>query len=143
MMNELEELYRAYLEKVIQLEKERKPGDGLFGIGKSPADDPCHDKFAEELENLLNRFAVRNPESAEIREVVSFIYRMSSEHREPASAYWMLNAVHGLTLHLIARLLPNDAKVVFDEYKDAYPRAMRLPVQKKVYLALKKASSDK
>lgn len=142
-MNEIEELYRCYLEKVNKLESERRPADGLFGIGKSPADDPCHDQFAEELETMLNRFTAQSPEHGEIMKVLAFIYRMPQEHREPVSAYWMMNAVHGLTMKLIGMLARDEAEQIMKEYINAYPKAMRLPVQKKVCIALEEAASGK
>ncbi len=141
MMSEIEELYRNYLEKVNKLEMERKLGDGLFGIGKSPADDPCHDQFTDELETLLNRFAAQSPDKSEIKKVLTFMYRMPHEHREPVSAYWMLNAVHGFTMKLIGMLSREDAGQLLNEYRIAYPKAMRLPVQKKVCDALEDAAS--
>lgn len=142
LMDEAEKLYREYLDKVTELEASRKPGDGLFGIGKSPADDPCHDRFSEELERLLRRFAALSPGSEEVSRMLAFIYRMPAEHREPASAYWMLNAVQGFTVQLIDMLSPKDAEKLLNYYVEAYPRVMRLPVQKKVYSALKKASKN-
>ena len=62
------------------------------------------------------------------------------EHREPLSAFWMLKAVHGLTLDLIGHLSPADAAELLKAYKDTYPRPERLPAQKKVLAALKRMS---
>ena len=34
-----------YIAEAEELERKRKPADGLFGIGTKPADDPCHDRL--------------------------------------------------------------------------------------------------
>ena len=46
-------LYRDYLEKATELERNRKPGRGLFGVGAKPADAPCHEQFVSALRELL------------------------------------------------------------------------------------------
>ena len=133
-------LFRNYIEEAERLEKERKPSDGLFGMGPKPADDPCHDTFADDLEAALSGFAAGDPEPEEVREVLSFIYHAPKEHPEPLSVFWMLNAVHGLTADLIPLLDPKDAALLCGQYDQDFPRRERLPAQKKVYEALKKAT---
>ena len=49
LLEELQSLYTGYLLKTAQLERDRKPADGLLGMGSGPAADPCHDRFAQEL----------------------------------------------------------------------------------------------
>ena len=46
---ELQALYQTYLEDAERVERERKPGEGLFGIGKKPSDAPCHERFAADI----------------------------------------------------------------------------------------------
>ena len=133
-------LFRNYIEEAERLEKERKPSDGLFGMSPKPADDPCHDRFADDLEEALSGFAAGDPEPEEVREVLSYIYRAPKEHLEPLSVFWMLNAVHGLTADLIPLLDPKDAALLCRQYDQDFPRRERLPVQKKVYEALKNKS---
>ena len=137
-IEDIKALYGEYLLQAAKLESERKVGDGLFGMGTKPSDDPCHDEFAKKLEALIGEFASADPTSAEVREVLSYIYNMPAEHREPLSSYWMLNAVHGLTLGLAERLSPQDAEKLCKLYEKEIPRRKRLPVQKKVMSALKK-----
>lgn len=129
-------IYRDYLKQVTELEAERKPGDGLFGMGKKLSDDPCHDSFAGKLEAALNELAKQGSASKQVREVLSFIYRMPLENKEPVSAYWMLGAVHGLTLDLIKLLDAQDAAQLRKEYAGYFKRHERLPVQQQVYKEL-------
>ena len=56
-INEIYALYDADIQKVEDLEKNRKITAGLFGLTKGPEDDPCHDKFAEDMEAALKEVA--------------------------------------------------------------------------------------
>ena len=138
--SEIENLYRTYLEQAIRAEENRKIGEGLFGIGKKPADDPCHTQFIDSLQTALDTYADSSPASADIKEVLSLVFRFPTEHCEPASAYWMLLAAHGTVFKLIPLLSPSDAAELASEYGKLYRRWERLPVQKDVIKALQKAS---
>lgn len=137
-LSEIRALYREYLDEAERVERERKPGDGLFGLGKKPSDDPCHERFASALDAALRDFAALEPDSARVREVLSHIFRAPAEHREPVSAYWMLCAAHGFTLGLIDRLDAQDAAALLALYAKIFRRWERLPVQRQVYAALKR-----
>ena len=136
LLEELQSLYTGYLLKTQQLERDRKPADGLLGMGSGPAADPCHDRFAQELEALLHR--MDSLPSSQLFQALSFIYTAPFAHRGNPSAYWMLQAVHGLTVPLIPRLSPEDAQALRTQYQEDYPRWERLPAQKQVLAALKR-----
>ena len=142
-MNELEliqgicEGYIAYAE---ELERKRKPTDGLLGMGSKPADDPCHDRFAEDMEKALNDMASQSPSSETVYSVLSYIYHLPVQHREPASIFWMLCAVHGLTLDMTKLLGTDDALALKKQYSADFSRWERLPAQQKVYKALKQSA---
>lgn len=135
MLESVRALYRDYLEKAEELERNRKPGQGLFGIGTKPADDPCHERFLRELHELLNGSG--ETESGGLRETLAFIYHAPLEHKEPASIYWTLIAAHGATLERIPSLTASDARALAETYAAAYRRWNRLPVQDRVIAALK------
>lgn len=139
-MAEVKKLYSEYIAQVQELESKKKIGDGLFGMGKKISDDPCHDAFAEKLEAELKSFGSGSPSSAEIREVLGYIYHVPSELNESLSAYWMMNAVHGLTAELIGMLDKTDAEELMQQYEKDVPKRQRFPVQKQVFSALKKAA---
>lgn len=139
-IDSLQALYDGYLKDAIQVEKNRKPGEGIFGIGKRPSDDPCHDRFTENLKKFLEDFRASKPESAEVREALRYIYRAPKEHPEPKTAYWLLIAVQSLTPELISLLNGEDAAALAKEYTGIYKRWERLPIQKQILDALKKAS---
>ena len=88
LLEELQSLYTGYLLKTEQLERDRKPADGLLGMGSGPAADSCHDRFAQELEALLRRMDALP--SSQLFQALSLIYTAPFAHRDNPSAYWML-----------------------------------------------------
>lgn len=142
-MQQLTALYESYLDEALKVELARKPGEGIFGIGKKPSDDPCHDRFTENLKKLLEDFRAGGPESGEVLEALRYIYRAPKEHPEPKTAYWLLIAVQSLTLGLIPRLSESDARSLVGEFGGLYKRWERLPVQKQILDALVKAEKQK
>ena len=135
-LEELRCLYGEYLIEAHRVEANHNPLDGVWGFGRKSSDDPCHSRFAEDLEALLKAAAVEGIESAGLREMLAYIYRAPKENREPLAVYWMLMAVHGLTLELAGQLRREDAEALWNEYRTAYPRRERLSPQKKVLSAL-------
>ena len=135
-LEELRRLYGEYLAEARQAEAKLRPLDGVMGFGRKSSDDPCHSRFAEELEALLKTAAADGLKSGELRAMLSYIYRAPKENPEPLAAYWMLMAIHGLTPDLAERLDREDAEALWEEYRAAYPRRERLPAQKKVLSAL-------
>ena len=138
-LNDVRELYEGYIVKAEQLERDKKPGDGLFGLSSGPKDDPCHDQCAANLEQLLIDIARRHPSSGEVRDILAYIYNASLEHEEPKTVYWMFKAVHGMTVDLTEFLIEEDAQILRDAYVKNHPRWDRLPSQKSALAALDKA----
>ena len=133
----VEALFDAYLQTVAELEKNRKLGDGMFGMRPGPADDPCHERFAADLEMLLKEYAAAKPSSGEAAEILRFLFGRAEETSMPRSAYWMLIAVQGLGRELIGLLSCEDAAGLLTFYGKRYPRRMRLPVQNQIMKQLK------
>ncbi len=122
-------LYDGYLETVSRLESERKFGEGFFGLKSGPKDNPCHDRFDQDLRVLLQDLRPGETDSALLREVLEYMYDAPLQNPYPKSAYWMLIAVQDLTKDLIRGLAPEDADILAERYIENYPRNQRLPVQ--------------
>ncbi len=133
---DIKALYEEYTAEAEKVERESKPADGLFGMGRKPSDDPCHDRFSEKLEAMLKEFADGDPAPAEVYEVLEYIYSAPAEHKEPLSVYWLMNAVQGFTSELVQKLEKADAERLYVMYRKEYPRWKRLPVQKKIFSEL-------
>ena len=144
VLEEITSLYEAYLDEFHRLERDSKPFEGAFGFGGGPKDHPCHEKFAQDLEKLLYDLTAQEPSSGEAAEVLRYIYcGAPSRWETEATVYWMLLAVQGYTLGLIERLNAADAGALYDTYRDLYPRRQQLPVQSKVFAALRARSRAK
>ncbi|MCR5575607.1 MAG: hypothetical protein K6F56_01210 [Oscillospiraceae bacterium] len=133
----LEKLYADYLKTVQDLEDNRKLGEGIFGLKGGPADNPCHDRFAADLGGLLEEFVRQEPDSAEARAVLEYIFDASSRFPKPRTANWMLIAVHTLTGPLIDRLSSEDAQALHAAYTARFKRWERLPNQVELIKHLK------
>lgn len=138
-MARLRTLYENYLALAEKLEQNKRAFAGFLGLVPGPGEDPGHDRFAQDLEQLLTGFSHAAPRPEEIRQVLDYVYAAPVEHPQPRSSYWMLLAVHGLTLELIGGLNAADARELADWYEGAFPRRERVPVQNKVLKALKAA----
>ena len=136
----LQGLYEAYLKEVALLELNRKPGAGIFGLKGGPADDPCHDRFAETLKGFYEEFAAHSPESADVRQLMEYACTAPQGKDIPRTAYWMLIAVQALTRPLTALLAPADARAVAELYEKSFRRSERMPVQIKLIRELREAA---
>ena len=132
-------LYDGYIAKAEQLEREKKPGDGLLGLSGGPKDDPCHDQFAAALEGLLREMVRQRPPSGDVRDVLAYIYTAALAHGEPKTVYWMFEAVHGMTVDAVGLLSEKDAQILRDAYVKSHHRWRMLPSQKKALAALDEA----
>ena len=139
----LDSLYEDYLSTVLRLERDRKLGDGIFGIRPGPADDPCHDRFAADLQGLLEELDSDGADSSLRREVMEKIFAAPLRSPDPKSYYWMLVAVQGLTRILIPGLSSEDADALAEKYEKDYPRRERLPVQADILKLLQQAGTGK
>ena len=139
----LDSLYEDYLNTVLRLERDRKLGDGIFGIRPGPADDPCHDRFAADLQGLLEELDSDGADSSLRREAMEKIFSAPLQSPDPKSSYWMLVAVQGLTRVLIPGLTHEDADALAERYEKDYPRRERLPVQADILRLLQQAGTGK
>lgn len=136
-LEEVRRVYEMYLGRMEELQRKRKPAEGLFGVGGGPAADPCQEEFPRQLEAVLKALERTEPASPEARQVLEYLYQAPLPYRQAdQTVYWMLTAVHGLSLDLISRLTPEDAGGLWEGYRQNYPRWERLPAQKKVLAAL-------
>lgn len=128
-ISRLESLYGDYLDAVTALERDRRFGEGIFGMKGGPADDPCHERFAAELRALLEEFLALSPPSGDVRETAEYLFTAPLRHPGPKTAYWMLIAVQSLTKPLLGVLTPADAGALRTLLEKSYPRYARMPVQ--------------
>ncbi len=129
------QMVSVYLKDALEAEKNRKLGEGLFGFGKKPGDEPFHGRFLEDAAKILSSDIPPEERVALLAEV----FRVPSPDA-PKAAYWGLLAVHGAALPLIPGLEVEEARKLAASYAADYPRWKRLPAQDKVLKALEKAA---
>ncbi|OUN20332.1 hypothetical protein [Pseudoflavonifractor sp. An85] len=132
-MEELQRLYEDYLDLVAQLQRDRKPFEGAFGLGGGPAAHPCHQQFAKDVEQAMARV----PEEQRLQ-AIEYIFQQALDHKGDPLVYWMFMAVHGATLPYLKGLTSQQARDLQWWYEKAYPRSERMPCQKRVLSTLKK-----
>ena len=140
-LSRLEALYNDYIGTVQELERNRKPGEGLFGMRSGPKDNPCHERFSEDAEKMLRDFRDTSPTSEDSAAMLRYILTIPESWQELTCAYWMLIAVQGFGIDLIEFLNPADAKALTELYNAYYPRRIRLPVQEKLLKKLKQQAN--
>ena len=144
MVEEVVRLYEAYLEEFHRQKMERKAFGGVFGLRGGPQDLPCHEKFMQDLGQMLQPLPSQAPDSREVEDILRFIYCTAPARWESElTVYWMLLAAHSLTPDLIGCLDANGARALYGEYEKQYPRRQRLPVQTQILNALKGRSEAK
>ena len=140
---ELETLYNGYIAAARRAEKGLRPFDGMFGLGKKLADDPCHQTFYHEMETLLARFAEASPESGAVRRALTRIYEAPEKEEElPKSVYWGMVAAQGLTIPLIPFLSREDATGLLEVCRRLGSFRRPFPAQKKVLTELNRQGDD-
>ena len=136
---QVQHLYNTYMEQAEEAEKNTPFASGIFGLGKRASDDPCHDRFIQNLTALMAQFKEEGIDSAALREVLAFVFQAHAEYQVPASTHWMLIAAHSTTLDVIPLLNREDAAALCAQYEKAFKRRERMPVQTKIVKLLNKA----
>lgn len=134
-MEAVRRLYEDYLKEYHALQRKRRFGDGMLGMGKAPERELCHARFAQDIQALLEGLGELDPGEAET--LLRYICFAPLEEDAGSEAYWMLLAVHSMTGGLVSRLEGEQAGALYREFSKAYPRRMRLPAQEDLLSALK------
>lgn len=125
------QLYRDYLADVARTrgKRDRQSMGGMFGF-LQPSQDPCHERFVDDMEALMAEAAQEELTSEDARELMEFVFREAEEYQGDKVLYWMLLAAHALTMPLVERLTSGDAAALRAWYEKTYTRTNRLPNQK-------------
>ena len=131
------EIIEQYIEALAEADKHRKPGSGILGIGPGPGDDPCHMAMDEQVAALTAEMAENETDPAVIGELVKAILEAEQSRKWPEAAKWAVLATQRHTIPLITGMNQSDRKDVLAWFEKAYPRRLRMPIQKQIINALK------
>lgn len=144
MMNDimiaLEAAYSDYRNDLAVCEKKQKPADGLFGLGTSIKDAPCHEQLDERIAAIVQQAADEGIGSQQAAQAIRLLFTQTSLYPYPTSAQWMLYATERHGMALVPFLTGEDAAELSREYEKRYKPWNRLPVQKTLCRALKQQS---
>ena len=135
----LSKAYTDYRQDIEAFERKSKPTDGLFGFGRSLQNDACNDRFDQRVEEAVSAIAAVKPAAECAERVIRTLLIRDDLRTWPLPAQWMLQAAERHALQLIPFLSSEAAAALHKEYADRYRPWERLPVQKQLLQALKKA----
>ena len=141
-LNQLKELYEAYIAKTAKVMADAPTFAGVWGWGDDPKKHPCHMEFYEAVESFLAEFLSRSQPEEAAYAVADWIIRTPARYKDQA-VFWYMFAAHGLCKPLIPLLSPDHCAALRDFYDDHYPKFDRMPVQRELYKGLKKGAKGR
>ena len=130
-LEQLEQIYTEYEEKLSQAVANASVFAGAFGMGDDPRKDACNQLFYEKVGQWTAAFRESNPTSGEAARVVRQILEYPARHRE-SGTYWMTYAAQKHAQGLLSMVEPAEAEKLGAEFARLYPKTERLPVQQEV-----------
>lgn len=134
-LEQLEQIYREYEEKLSQAVANASVFAGAFGMGDDPRKDACNQIFYDKVAQWAAAFREADPTAREAAQAANWILEYPARHRS-SGTYWMTYAAQKHVREFLALVEPNEAEKIRVEFVRLYPRNDRLPVQKEVLRAL-------
>ena len=134
-LEQLEQIYREYEEKLSQAVANASVFAGAFGMGDDPRKDACNQIFYEQVGQWAAAYKESEPAAREAAEAARWILEYPARHRS-SGTYWMTYAAQKHAQGLITLVEPAEAEKIRVEFLRLYPRNDRLPVQKELLRAL-------
>ena len=133
-MEALRRIYEEYGQKLARVKAQASPASGLFGTYSEVKNAPCHQEFYDGVGAWVEAFLQTGPDEEAVFRAAEWILRGAEGREDP----WFYIAAQGHALALIPLLSPAHRQQLLLRYGEAYPRHMRLPVQREIWKALKK-----
>lgn len=134
---ELEKCYSDYIVFANKNVRNASVGDGLLGMGKSPTDAAGHDVFFEKVEEITDRFVAQKDCHEFAFDFAKIILTHAATVNESDPSYWYMFASHVHAQKVIGLISTEKRHELAILYNQLYPKNKRLPVQNKIYKALK------
>lgn len=137
MLTKLKSIYADYDQAVQEVRKNARAFDGIFGLGKDPRKDACHDRFYQEVGAWVTEFLAAVPSQEELLEAALFITEAPAVY-EGKECYWYMYASHGHMKPFIGLLTPQNRQTVKAKMEALYKKRERMPLQKEILKLLDK-----
>ncbi len=128
-MEEFHEILEEYRGRVEEVEKKKRPLDGIFGMGRTPASDPCHETLDQKVADMTER-ALKDGEMTD--ELVNALMRAAGEFEGPSYAQMTLVAIQRHGMKLIPGMSREGRRELLNWYEKVYPKRKRFPIQKEI-----------
>ncbi len=133
-LSALEEIYRAYTQKLADVYAQAPIAAGLFGVGDDPRNHSCNDEFYQNVAQWAQNFA-SHADAQEAKAAVEWIlYQPAREMQKPT--YWYMYAAQKHAQPLIPLMFPQAKAEIRQQFLELYPKRDWTPVQKEVYQLL-------
>ncbi len=132
LTDEFRQMLAEYDENVGEVERKKRPLDGILGFGRVPANDPCHEALDKKAEELVARALAEGTEGREADELTGALLRAESRYTGPSYAGMTLIALQRHAKDLIPRMSPEGRRELLAWYEKQYPRRTRFPIQKEI-----------
>ena len=137
MLTKLKSIYADYDQAVQEVRKNARAFDGVFGLGKDPRKDACHDRFYQEVGAWVMEFLAAEPNGEELLEAAMYITEAPTAY-EGKECYWYMYASHGHLKPIIPLLSPESRTAVREKMEACYKKRERMPLQKEILKLLSK-----
>lgn len=137
MLTQLKAIYEDYEKAVNEVRKNARAFDGIFGLGKDPRKDACHDAFYQAVGDWVAEFLAANPAREDLREAALLIARTPADY-EGKESFWYMYAAQGHLKPMIGLLTPEDRAAVRECMEALYKKRDRMPLQKELLKLLAK-----
>lgn len=139
MLTQLKTLYTDYAAAVAEVRKKARLFDGLFGLGKDPRNDPCHDAFFQAVGKWVEDFLAAGPEQAQLMEAALCILETPKAY-DGQECYWFMFAAHGHLKPMVGMLSGENCAILASRMEALYSKRDRMPLQKELLKTLKAAA---
>lgn len=143
LIEAMEQAYSDYRQALEEARKKQKPADGLFGVGHSIKDDPCHEQLDKRIKALVRQAAEDGIGPQQAAQAIRLLFTQTSLYPYPVSGQWMLYATERHGLLLVPFLDAEEASRLCREYEKRYKPWNRLPVQQELHRALKRQGTGR
>lgn len=138
-MTPLIQAFSDYRQDIEKCQRKLRPTDGLLGFGHGLKDDACHERFDERIQQAVGELSASSLTPAQAESVLRTLLLRDDVETWPLAAQWMLVAIQRHALPLIPLLNQEQAAGLAVSYEKRWPRHTRLPAQRDILKALKKA----
>lgn len=139
MLTQLKTIYTDYHTAVLKVRKNARAFDGIFGLGKDPRKDACHEAFYEAVGAWVESFLAQAPQQELLMEAARYILETPAAH-EGQECFWFMFAAHGHIKPMVGLLSKENCGALKLRLEELYKKRDRLPLQKELLKMLEKAA---